>query len=898
MFIDLLPENRTKLNASEAYQSVDEAAQSLTAALASHALIPPLPVAQLWSAKDPNEILPGQVPLGPPDKQHFFRAKDAIALYICFCTLAGGTENDRWRGTDELRFDEVLMTHLPEEGLGLLCSDGLEAFTPAAGRGVYPSAQSVRGPGLPDQPVAFHSAEATPRTANLRHATKSATDNCPAAALTSELTATMRSCDGLHPITTEALTKLEHIVRNSQVLLQQQQQRQQQNLLKRSYSAIDAGSMQAYSFQPVDSGGPSEARAFLPPSRGCSGGVSGAVGTGGEKLQHQECFVTTRNPLNGETILHLAARMNVGARAIRRLCGSLVAEEGTASDPTLALLCLDKDGRSPLTASAATDGIETTTALYRLEREAITCSRSHASAASGAGGEGGAEKPAESRRRTRHIEIRRSTPLMVSLKAGCSEVTKLLLDEGCSIQGVDETGRNLVHWAAVLNAAPLLIRISHTKGFTRMLEARDDCDRTPLMLAVRENSLEAAQILLEHQAAIDVYDYTDSCPIDEAKARGFTRMLALLMEYKQRRSLPGSRLAGSASRQSSSKDLPGSTPSSSSSTTGDGADEEEGTGGNCTGSEMGALGSSSGTGGGGGGSGGGVGDSLTFQSPNQPFSSAYATPSQVSSPQQEERAWQQQQQQRRTDGMSDLLLEKPKFEDQHASPLQGTWSPASKEPSPPSSSSTASSYWQPHPPGSGLVKYGNPVDPAAMTYNYNQIGPMGDSEPQFPAPYSLATAEMTTPPVYNQLPLANGYSCPSGTNSSTNSSSSSSSHSAAPDQQCFQLGGSFKYAGGVPDFESTKPVFNCGDGAPCRSYPQNIRHMSPMAATGFMHPADPTVAEDAFGSPKAAHMVAPRSGRGYLMGRSAAAAAAAAAAATPVDIRGGQSTRGMFVLQL
>ncbi|VDL95328.1 unnamed protein product [Schistocephalus solidus] len=90
LFIDLLPDNHTKPNGGESYLTVDDAAQSLTAALASHALIPPLPVAQLWSAKDPNEILPGQVPLGPPDKQHFFRAKDAIALYICFCTLAGG----------------------------------------------------------------------------------------------------------------------------------------------------------------------------------------------------------------------------------------------------------------------------------------------------------------------------------------------------------------------------------------------------------------------------------------------------------------------------------------------------------------------------------------------------------------------------------------------------------------------------------------------------------------------------------------------------------------------------------------------------------------------------------------------------------------------------------------
>lgn len=385
----------------------------------------------------------------------------------------------------------------------------------------------------------------------------------PANTVTGELANTIRASDGLHPLGSEALSKMEKVIRDSQhPMVNQQQQPQQhpyihQQNLKRSFSIVEHSE-----YDQVMMGG-----------RGMGGG-------GGDRLQQQDSFVTTRNPLNGETILHLAARMNVGERAIRRLGGIVVADDSpNSSEKTLALLCLDKDGRSPLTASAATDGLETTTALFRLEREAISCNRSAASAqaqptsTTDVGTSG--EKPSnEARRRTRHIESRRSTPLMVSQKAGCSEVTKRLLDEGCSIQGVDETGRNLVHWAAALNDATLLTRISHTKGFSRMLEARDDCDRTPLMLAVRENSLEAAQILLEHRAEIDVSDYTDSSPLSEAESRGFSRMHALLLEYKQRRR--PSNTGGSGSRHQSKNECPDpGSPISSANSDDDDATESE-----------------------------------------------------------------------------------------------------------------------------------------------------------------------------------------------------------------------------------------------------------------------------------------------------------------------------------
>ncbi|VDD82227.1 unnamed protein product [Mesocestoides corti] len=565
--IDLLPEG-FQANAGEAYESIDLAAHTLKAALDTKSVDLPLPVAQLWVAKDPHSPPPGETTPVTPGGLPFLRSKDAIGLYIVLCVLSGAViillvfiviQRRPWK-----QARKRVRTH------GIWSPPSFFFHSSGGGGSAHPRAPPVLStdPGIllqqghktvPKTAASqledlLHPGGKRPRysppttesyeeeACGLLHqeshtggyTTHQTIDPRPhrqtdaATAVTKELTSTIRGSDGLHPLSPEALSKLEVVIRDNQHSLASPQLYVHPHHLKRSFSTVEASEFES----PV----------FVT-------GAGRGIGAATDKLQHQDSFVTTRNPLNGETILHLAARMNVGARAIRRLCGTLVAEDGApaSSEKTLALLCLDKDGRSPLTASAATDGLETTTALYRLEREAITCSRSAASAqsvpptsTSEGGGATSNEKPStEARRRARHVESRRSTPLMVSLKAGCTEVTKLLLDEGCSIQGVDETGRNLVHWAAVLNAASLLTRISHTKGFSRMLEARDDCDRTPLLLAVRENSLEAAQILLEHQAIIDVFDYTDSSPISEAKARGFTRMLALLMEYKQRRNPVG-----------------------------------------------------------------------------------------------------------------------------------------------------------------------------------------------------------------------------------------------------------------------------------------------------------------------------------------------------------------------
>ncbi|KAL5965995.1 Neurogenic locu Notch protein [Taenia solium] len=757
--IDLLPEG-FQASPGEIYESIGQAALTLKAALDTKSVDLLLPVVQLWVANDPYAPPPGETTPTTPGGLPFLRSKDAIGLYIVLCVLSGAViillvfiviQRRPWK-----QARKRVRTHgiwsppslfFPSTGgSGGSGSGGGHSRAPVLstdpgillqqGHKSVPKTTASQLEGLlhPGGKRARYSPSATESYQEESHgllpqesyqrgyttlqssSTRPPQQSDPAAAVTAELTSTIRASDGLHPLSPEALSKIEVVIRGSQHSLAPpmppQQQYMHQHHLKRSFSTVEASDFDQVMF-------------------GTTSTVRG-ISSGAEKLQQQDSFVTTRNPLNGETILHLAARMNVGARAIRRLCGTLVSEEGAAAsaEKTLALLCLDKDGRSPLTASAATDGLETTTALYRLEREAITCSRSAASSqsvppvstAEGAGTS--SEKPStEARRRTRHVESRRSTPLMVSLKAGCTEVTKLLLDEGCSIQGVDETGRNLVHWAAVLNAASLLTRISHTKGFSRMLEARDDCDRTPLMLAVRENSLEAAQILLEHHAVIDVFDYTDSSPISEAKSRGFTRMLALLMEYKQRRNpstsgAPTSRHPGVKEHRDSE-----------SSATSSNSEEEE-----ATGSEMDtALGGTDNA------------TSSTQYTPhyqNSQISPPGDTPTTTAAGTEK---WHQKS------FCNDIIKPDPsvcssgsgvlKQEDRISPQTPSTWSPplmapsSIKEISPPI---TATPYWQQQQQGGG--------GGGGYVENY----PYNGGEPQFPAPFPGTNGYEQTQQIYQR----------------------------------------------------------------------------------------------------------------------------------------------------
>lgn len=74
----------------EIYESIDQAALTLKAALDTNSVDLLLPVVQLWVANDPYAPPPGETTPTTPGGLPFLRSKDAIGLYIVLCVLSGG----------------------------------------------------------------------------------------------------------------------------------------------------------------------------------------------------------------------------------------------------------------------------------------------------------------------------------------------------------------------------------------------------------------------------------------------------------------------------------------------------------------------------------------------------------------------------------------------------------------------------------------------------------------------------------------------------------------------------------------------------------------------------------------------------------------------------------------
>ncbi|OON16008.1 ankyrin repeat protein, partial [Opisthorchis viverrini] len=226
----------------------------------------------------------------------------------------------------------------------------------------------------------------------------------------------------------------------------------------------------------------------------------------------------------GETLLHLAGRYNGGQDIVFSLPHLMCSDD--FGERCACVMWLDHHGRTALTNAAAANALETTAALYQLEREALSQNRALLIGQS----TDKSHLSAKARRRNKQSELRKSTPLIAAVQAGNEELVRHLVDEGYPIVGVDDFGRNVVHWASVTNAIEILQRLAQCKGFHRLVNARDDYDRTPLMLATREGCEQAVQFLLDHKANVLTMDCTDSDALAIAKSKGFDDIERLLLQ--------------------------------------------------------------------------------------------------------------------------------------------------------------------------------------------------------------------------------------------------------------------------------------------------------------------------------------------------------------------------------
>ncbi|KAH8854771.1 Neurogenic locus Notch protein [Schistosoma japonicum] len=236
----------------------------------------------------------------------------------------------------------------------------------------------------------------------------------------------------------------------------------------------------------------------------------------------------SKNLLRDQSLLHVAAHMNAGCDVINKICRS------RHNQAPLGVLYVDSLGRTALTNAAAANSLESVKSLYQLEKEALVNKKSTKSVKLHH-----IIKPKSnyrSRRRNQIYESRQCSPIIAAIQGGNDEIVKYLLDDGCLYNTVDQYGRNAVHWAAVTNSVKTLSRLSQCKGFARLMNMKDDWDRTPIMLAIREGCQEAVEFLLDKQAKIEIIDCMENDCLSLCIEKGYERMYELLMNYMRTKS--------------------------------------------------------------------------------------------------------------------------------------------------------------------------------------------------------------------------------------------------------------------------------------------------------------------------------------------------------------------------
>lgn len=95
------------------------------------------------------------------------------------------------------------------------------------------------------------------------------------------------------------------------------------------------------------------------------------------------------------------------------------------------------------------------------------------------------------------------TPLINATIAGFEDVVDLLLSHGAGIEHVDHQHRSALHWAVIHRQDRLLKRLlRHCAGDSRLINARTQDGRTPLLIAIDAGFDTAVEALLEYGANV------------------------------------------------------------------------------------------------------------------------------------------------------------------------------------------------------------------------------------------------------------------------------------------------------------------------------------------------------------------------------------------------------------
>ncbi|KJE95587.1 hypothetical protein CAOG_06027 [Capsaspora owczarzaki ATCC 30864] len=121
-----------------------------------------------------------------------------------------------------------------------------------------------------------------------------------------------------------------------------------------------------------------------------------------------------------------------------------------------------------------------------------------------------------------------TTALMSSVKLSDEIATTLLVTAGASTKPQDRMGFSALHWAAALGDIQVLSRLLQHRI---EIDAVNNKNETPLMLAVREGHAEAVHLLLSKHSNRKIENNEDKTAFDIATARGDATIVRMLNDW-------------------------------------------------------------------------------------------------------------------------------------------------------------------------------------------------------------------------------------------------------------------------------------------------------------------------------------------------------------------------------
>lgn len=122
-----------------------------------------------------------------------------------------------------------------------------------------------------------------------------------------------------------------------------------------------------------------------------------------------------------------------------------------------------------------------------------------------------------------------TTPLIWAVRLNIPSMIEELIHNECEVTRSDEKQKTALHWAAAtdnVDAIRCLLSVKETNK-----DAQDYDGETPLFLAAREGAKQAVELLLSHNANIDINDNTEKSPLKIAKERKHHDIVRLLEEH-------------------------------------------------------------------------------------------------------------------------------------------------------------------------------------------------------------------------------------------------------------------------------------------------------------------------------------------------------------------------------